>query len=59
MYPSVSKLAKQLDYANKKKIPFAIIIGSEEVESGILTFKNLNEGTQEKLTMEQVVERGW
>ena len=58
MYPSVSKLAKQLDYANKKKIPFAIIIGSEEVESGILTFKNLNEGTQEKLTMEQVVERG-
>ena len=59
MYPSVSKLAKQLDYANKKRIPFAIIIGSEEVESGILTFKNLNEGTQEKLTMEQVVERGW
>lgn len=59
MYPSVSKLAKQLDYANKKKIPFAIIIGSEEVESGILTFKNLNEGTQEKLTMEQLVERSW
>jgi len=58
MYPSVSKRAKQLDYTNKKRIPFAIIIGSEEVESGILTFKNLNEGTQEKLTMEQVVERG-
>ncbi len=55
MYPSVSKLAKQLDYANKKKIPFAIIIGSEEVESGLLTFKNLEAGTQEKLPLQNII----
>ncbi len=57
MYPSVSKLAKQLDYANKKKIPFAIIIGSEEMQSGLLTFKNLNEGTQQKSEINTILQQ--
>ncbi len=56
MYPSVAKLGKQLDYANKKSIPYAVIIGSEEMESGLLTLKNLSEGTQQKLTVESLID---
>jgi histidyl-tRNA synthetase len=55
MYPSVSKLAKQLDYANKKKIANAIIIGSEEMQSGLLALKNLIDGTQQKLSVADIL----
>ncbi len=55
LYPAGTKLKKQLDYANAKNIPFTIIIGSEEIESGLLTIKNMETGTQDKRTVEQVV----
>lgn len=51
IYPSVAKISKQLDYANKKQIPFAVIIGSDEMQSQQLTVKNLNEGTQVKIEL--------
>jgi histidyl-tRNA synthetase len=56
IYPDVAKMKKQLDYANKKAIPFVILIGSDEVMSGQLTFKNMESGEQKPLTIEQVVD---
>jgi histidyl-tRNA synthetase len=55
LYPAGAKLKKQLDYANNKNIPYTIIIGSEEMESGLLTLKNMETGVQEKLTVEQII----
>ena len=57
LYPSGAKLKKQLDYANSKNIPFTIIVGSEEIESGLLTIKNMTTGEQEKLTIEQILRK--
>ena len=57
IYPDPSKLKKQLEYADKKNIPFAIIIGPDEMESGIISLKNLSSGTQEKLTLDQLIEK--
>ena len=51
IFPTLAKLSKQLDYANKKQIPFAVIIGSEEVQTSQLTVKNLIEGIQEKVEL--------
>ncbi len=56
IYPDTSKIKKQLDYANKKQIPYAIVIGSEEITSGLISFKNLETGVQEKLYLEQIIE---
>ncbi|MDR3696866.1 histidine--tRNA ligase [Mucilaginibacter sp.] len=56
LYPAGAKLKKQLDYANGKHIPYVIIIGSEEIESGLLTLKNMETGVQEKRTVEQIIE---
>jgi histidyl-tRNA synthetase len=56
VYPDISKIKKQLEYANKKAIPFAIIIGSEEMGSGMLTIKNLETGEQQKLSMEKAID---
>lgn len=55
IYPDQAKLKKQLDYANKKKIPYVIVIGSEEMNSGELTFKNMTTGEQQKLTLDEIL----
>jgi histidyl-tRNA synthetase len=55
IYPEISKLKKQLEYADKKQIPFVVVIGSDEMASGQLTLKNLKTGQQEKLTISQIV----
>jgi histidyl-tRNA synthetase len=57
IYPDQVKLKKQLDFANKKLIPFTIVIGSDEMKSGALSFKNMESGEQEKLTIEQVIQK--
>ncbi|HCZ36955.1 MAG TPA: histidine--tRNA ligase [Cytophagales bacterium] len=55
IYPDAVKIQKQLDYANKKLIPYVIVIGSEEVKSGVLAFKNMKAGEQQKLSVEEVI----
>lgn len=55
IYPDVSKIKKQLDFANKKAIPFCIMIGSDEIQSGELTLKDMAKGEQEKLNIDQLV----
>jgi len=57
LYPAGTKIKKQLDYANAKQIPYTIMIGSDEMQSGLLTFKNMGSGTQEKLTAAEIVDR--
>lgn len=55
LYPDpFAKLDKQLKYANKKGIPFAIILGGEEVKSNRLKLKNLATREQSTLTLDQV-----
>jgi histidyl-tRNA synthetase len=39
VFPDNAKIKKQLDYADRKKIPFVVIIGSDELQSGLLTLK--------------------
>lgn len=57
IYPDTIKIQKQLDYANKKMIPYVIVIGSEEVKSGLLAFKNMKAGEQTKLTIGDILTR--
>ena len=39
------KLKKSLDYANREKIKYVIVIGTNEISSGQLKIKNMIEGT--------------
>ena len=57
IYPGKKKLDKQMNYANDKKIPFVVVIGGDEMASGKLTFKNMATGEQQKLTIEEIIER--
>ncbi len=55
IYPEPTKLKKQLDYADRRKVPFVILIGSDEMESGILTMKNMAIGEQQKLDLATII----
>ena len=48
-YPDPVKLKKQLSYADSRKIPYVIIAGTDEIQNGYLTIKNMKSGGQEKI----------
>ncbi|HKR07024.1 MAG TPA: histidine--tRNA ligase, partial [Bacteroidia bacterium] len=55
IYPDSAKMKKQMSYADDKKIPFVVLVGSEEIKTGELTLKNMQTGEQEKLKIEDVI----
>jgi len=55
LYPPGAKIKKQLDYANNKSIAYTMIIGSEEVQTGLFAFKNMQTGEQQKLSIDMVL----
>ena len=55
IYPESAKI--KFDYANRKNIPYVIVVGSDEMQSGELTFKNMISGEQEKIKPEQIIEK--
>jgi len=50
------KLDKQLKYANKKGIPFVIIIGPDELKQDKVTLKDMKTGKQQTLNLKQVIQ---
>ena len=56
MYLDATKLKKQLDYANRKQVPFVVLIGSQEMESGLLTLKNMKTGEQSAVSVNEISE---
>jgi histidyl-tRNA synthetase len=49
LYPDSAKMKKQMEYANRRQIPFVVIIGSNELEQGVATLKNMATGEQQTL----------
>ncbi|NRF38669.1 histidine--tRNA ligase [Pedobacter foliorum] len=57
LYPSSAKLKKQMSYADDKHIPYVVLIGSDEMSTGVLTLKDMHSGQQEKLTVAAIIEQ--
>ncbi len=55
IYHETSKFDKQFKYAEKKNIPFVVIIGEEEIRSGSCKLKNIVTGEQKDLTKEELL----
>jgi histidyl-tRNA synthetase len=51
IYPDPVKMKKQLDYANKKNIPYVILVGENEIKSGLMTVKDMGTGEQKAVDM--------
>lgn len=46
LYPDAAKLKKQMNYANKRGIPFVVLVGEQEVSDHKFTLKNMLTGEQ-------------
>jgi histidyl-tRNA synthetase len=55
LYPEAAKLKKQLGYADAKRIPYVLLIGDEEMASGLLSLKNMESGEQNTLTIQAIL----
>jgi histidyl-tRNA synthetase len=56
IYPDNAKLKKQMNYANKKEIPFVILAGESEIASNSLTIKNMLTGEQQTVNSEDLIQ---
>ena len=54
LYPDAAKIKKQMDYANKRSIPFVVIIGESELANGTFVLKNMLTGSQEEYHINEV-----
>jgi len=53
LYHENHKFDKQFKYADKKKIPWVVMIGEKELQANTCNLKNLASGEQQSLTREQ------
>ena len=55
LYPDTSKMKKQMNHANKRKIPFVVLVGDEEMKKSSYTLKNMSLGVQSKVTLQELI----
>jgi histidyl-tRNA synthetase len=55
IYPDSSKMKKQMEYANRRGIPYVVIIGSNELERRVATIKDMRLGEQREVAFEDIV----
>lgn len=52
-----SKLDKQLKYADQKGMPYAVILGPDEIEKNQVTLKDLKTQTQDKISLDELTQK--
>ena len=57
LYPDAAKMKKQMSYATARDIPYVVIVGETEMQSGNLTVKDMRSGTQATLTPDELLEK--
>lgn len=54
LYPDSAKMKKQMNYANKRDIPFVVLAGDSEMQAEKFTLKNMKSGEQETVSFEEL-----
>ncbi len=54
IYPESAKMKKQMEYANRRMIPFVVIIGGNELQEQKATVKNMRTGEQTAVAFGEV-----
>ena len=50
------KVKKCFEYANKENIKYVIVVGSNEIENNTYTIKNMEDGTQQSMNEEELLQ---
>ena len=57
IYPDAAKMKKQMEYANRRAVPFVAFVGESEINDGTVTLKDMQAGTQETMSIDALIER--
>lgn len=55
LYPDNTKMKKQMTYANVHSIPYVAIVGETELQEGKITLKDMAAGTQQTVSIEELI----
>lgn len=55
LYPSAAKLKKQMNYADKKEIPYVVLVGEEEMQRQGYKVKNMATGDQRDCNLDELI----
>ncbi len=55
IYTDKAKIKKQFNYANRLGIPYVIVIGEDEINNNVVSLKNMIDGEQKTVTIEDAV----
>ena len=56
IYPEAGKMKKQMEHANRRGIPYVVIIGSDELAQQVASVKDMRSGEQTKVEFAQLAE---
>ncbi len=56
LYPDDAKMGKQMGYADKRNIPFAVLAGGSEMDAQTYTLKNMKSGEQQTLSLDRLID---
>ena len=57
IYPEAAKLKKQFAYADKKRIPFVVLIGENEMKSSMISVRDMKSGDQVSMDLEELIQK--
>ncbi|TJY35861.1 histidine--tRNA ligase [Pontimicrobium aquaticum] len=57
LYPDTAKMKKQMTYANRRAIPYVVLVGEEELKNNQYTLKNMESGEQEKCSLDVLIDK--
>ncbi|RPA68868.1 histidine--tRNA ligase [Cyclobacteriaceae bacterium YHN15] len=57
LYPDETKIKKQFTYADKKQIPYVVILGETEMQTNTISLKDLHSGLQESLSVQDLIKK--
>ncbi|MEP0984231.1 histidine--tRNA ligase [Ekhidna sp.] len=56
LYPVSDKIKKQFNYADKIQTPYTLIIGDDEMKSGMYMLKNMHSGDQNPMKLNEIIQ---
>ena len=56
VYLESGKMGKKFNYADKLNIPYVIVVGEEETNTGLYSFRDMKTGEQKNLSVEDIID---
>lgn len=57
LYPDSAKMKKQMKYANDRGVRRVVMIGSQEMEQGVMSVKDMESGEQSTITVDELIQQ--